>query len=563
MATRRFYPLPVTAQPLRVIPLGGLGAIGKNMMVLEYDGALVVIDTGLMFPDDEMLGIDLVLPDFSYVVENRERVRGIIITHGHEDHVGALPYLLKEVDAPVYGTRLTLGMVNSKLGEHGLQGKVSLNEIAADKILELGPFRIEFLEVAHSIPDGVGLGIHTPVGTIVHTGDFKLDQTPIDGRPTAMQRFAELGRNGVLLLLSDSTNADVLGYTAPERSVGQRLDSIFALAQGRIIVASFASHIHRIQQVMDTAVRHGRSLAIVGRSMVKNVNIAANLGYLTVPEGLIVKPHDLGLLPPDRVTVLSTGSQGEPLSALARMAARDLPAVEVMKGDTVIISARPVPGNETSVYRTIDRLFAAGATVIYESAAGVHVSGHAAREELKVMLNLVKPKYFMPVHGEHRHLHFHAELARSTGIPEDHVFLMENGDVLELTPDSATKAGQVRAGMILVDGLAMGDFHDLVLRDRQHLATDGLVMVVVVRSAQDGTLVGEPEVVFRGLAHSGELDELTSEARRLVIETLASEDMVQVTDLGLVKNRVHDVLQKFLRKQSGRRPMVLPVIVEV
>ena len=553
----------MTTEPLKVIPLGGLGAIGKNMMVLEYGDALMVIDTGLMFPDDEMLGIDLVLPDFSYVVENKDRVLGIIITHGHEDHVGALPYLLKEVDAPVYGTRLTLGLVNAKLGEHGLQGKVVLHEVTPETILELGPFMIEFLEVAHSIPDGVGLGIHTPVGIVVHTGDFKLDQTPIDCRPTAMQRFAELGRSGVLLLLSDSTNADVRGFTKPERTVGRQLDSIFALAEGRIIVASFASHIHRIQQVMDTAARHGRSLAIIGRSMVKNVNIASNLGYLTVPDGLIVKPHDLAVLPPDRVTVLSTGSQGEPLSALARMAARDHPSVEIQKGDTVIISARPVPGNETSVNRTIDRLFASGARVIYEASAGVHVSGHAATEELKVMLNLVRPKYFMPIHGEHRHLYFHAELARDTGIPDDHVFMLENGQVLELTPDRAEVAGQVQAGMILVDGFAMGDFHDLILRDRRHMASDGLVMVVVVRSAQDGKVVGEPEVVFRGLAHSGELDELSEQSRRLVVETLASEDMRQVTDLGLVKTRVHDVLQKFLRKEAGRRPMVLPVIVEV
>jgi ribonuclease J len=553
----------MTAHTLRVIPLGGLGAIGKNMMVLECDGSLIVIDSGLMFPDDEMLGIDLVLPDFSYVVENRDRVLGILITHGHEDHVGALPYLLKEIDVPVYGTKLTLALINTKLGEHGLQGKASLKEITPGKELKLGPFRVEFLEVAHSIPDGVGLGIHTPAGTVVHTGDFKLDQTPIDSRPTAMQRFAELGRKGVLLLLSDSTGADTAGYTKPERSVGANLDSIFALASGRIIVASFASHIHRIQQVMDTAARHGRSLAIIGRSMVKNVNIASNLGYLQVPDGLLIKPHDLASLPPDRVAVLSTGSQGEPLSALARMAARDHPNVEIMKGDTVIISARPVPGNETSVNRTIDRLFAAGARVIYEASAGVHVSGHAAAEELKVMLNLVRPKFFMPVHGEHRHLYFHAELARATGIPDENVFLMENGDILELDREHAHIAGKVQAGMILVDGFAMGDFRDLILRDRQHLATDGLVMVVVARSAQDGKIMGEPEIIFRGIAHGGDLEELTEAAKKLVVGLLESAEIRQVSDVGVVKNRVHDALQKFLRKEADRRPMVLPVIVEV
>lgn len=533
------------------------------MMVLECDGSLIVIDSGLMFPDDEMLGIDLVLPDFSYVVENRDRVLGILITHGHEDHVGALPYLLKEIDVPVYGTKLTLALINAKLGEHGLQGKASLKEITPGKELKLGPFRVEFLEVAHSIPDGVGLGIHTPAGTVVHTGDFKLDQTPIDSRPTAMQRFAELGRKGVLLLLSDSTGADTAGYTKPERSVGANLDSIFALASGRIIVASFASHIHRIQQVMDTAARHGRSLAIIGRSMVKNVNIASNLGYLQVPDGLLIKPHDLASLPPDRVAVLSTGSQGEPLSALARMAARDHPNVEIMKGDTVIISARPVPGNETSVNRTIDRLFAAGARVIYEASAGVHVSGHGAAEELKVMLNLVRPKFFMPVHGEHRHLYFHAELARATGIPDANVFLMENGDILELDREHAHIAGKVQAGMILVDGFAMGDFRDLILRDRQHLATDGLVMVVVARSAQDGKIMGEPEILFRGIAHGGDLEELTETAKKLVVGLLESDEICKITDVGVVKNRVHDALQKFLRKEADRRPMVLPVIVEV
>jgi len=561
--TRRFRLPLVTDEALKVIPLGGLGAIGKNMMVLEYGDALVVIDSGLMFPDDEMLGIDLVLPDFTYVVENRSRVLGIILTHGHEDHVGALPYLLKEIDAPVFGTRLTLALVNAKLGEHGLQGKVSLNEVSTGKDLQLGPFKMEFLEVCHSIPDGVGLGIHTPVGTVVHTGDFKLDQTPIDCRVTAMQRFAELGRKGVLLLMSDSTNADFPGFTTPERSVGQNLDSIFALAPGRIIVASFASHIHRIQQVMDTASRHGRSLAVIGRSMVKNVNIAANLGYLSVPDGLLVRPHDIASLPADRVTVLSTGSQGEPLSALARMASHDHPSVEIMKGDTVVISARPVPGNETSVYRTIDRLFASGARVIYESSAGVHVSGHAAAEELKVMLNLVRPKFFMPVHGEHRHLYFHAELARAIGMTDDQIFLMENGDVLELRKDQAEITGKVQAGMILVDGFAMGDFHDLVLRDRQHIASDGLAIVVVARSTQDGGIVGDPEVVFRGFAHAGDLEELTEEAKKRVVQALGTVEMLHMTDLNLLKTRVHDVLQKFLHKEAGRRPLVLPVIVEV
>ena len=553
----------MAAKSLKVIPLGGLGAIGKNMMVLEYGDSMLVVDSGLMFPDDEMLGIDLVLPDFTYVLDHGDKVLGVILTHGHEDHVGALPYLLKELNIPVYGTKLTLGLVNAKLGEHGLQGKVNLNEVMPARDLTLGPFRIEFLEVCHSIPDGVGLGIHTPVGTVVHTGDFKLDQTPIDCRATAMQRFAELGREGVLLLLADSTNADYPGFTKPERSVGESLESIFALAPGRIIVASFASHIHRIQQVIDAAQRHGRSVAVIGRSMVKNVNIASNLGYLSVPEGVIVRPNQISVLPPDKVVILSTGSQGEPLSALARMASHEHPLVEITKGDTVVISARPVPGNETSVYRTIDRLFASGARVIYESSAGVHVSGHAAAEELKVMLNLVHPRFFMPIHGEHRHLYFHAELAKAIGMKDEDIFLLENGDVLELLPDQAAVTGQVQAGMILVDGFAMGDLHDLVLRDRKHLSTDGLVMVVVARSSQDGQIVGDPEVVFRGFAHSGDLEELVEEAKKRVMETLVSGEMRQVTDATLLKSHVHDVLQKYLHKEAGRRPLVLPVIVEV
>lgn len=553
----------VKTSSLKVIPLGGLGAIGKNMMVLEYEGALLIIDSGLMFPDDEMLGIDLVLPDFTYVVENRDRVLGVLLTHGHEDHVGALPYLLKQIDVPVYGTRLTLGLVNSKLGEHGLQGKASLNEISPAKELTLGPFRVEFLEVCHSIPDGVGLGIHTPVGTVIHTGDFKLDQTPIDCRITAMQRFAELGSQGVLLLLSDSTNADVLGFTAPESTVGDSFDSIFALARGRIIIASFASHIHRIQQVLDTAARHGRSVAVVGRSMVKNVNIASNLGYLSIPEGLIVRPKDIATLPDDRVVVLCTGSQGEPLSALARMASHDHALVEIVKGDTVVISARPVPGNETLVYRTIDRLFAAGARVIYETSARVHVSGHAAAEELKVMLNLVKPKFFMPIHGEHRHLYFHAELARATGMADENIFLLENGDILELQADRARVNGKVQAGMILVDGFAMGDLQNLVLRDRQHLASDGLAIVVVTLSAQDGKILADPEVVFRGFAHSGDMEKLAAGAAEKVMEAMESARREQISDPSLLKTRVHDVVQKFLNKQAGRRPMVLPVLVEV
>jgi len=549
---------------LKVIPLGGLGAIGKNMTVFEYGDDLVLIDAGLMFPDNEMLGIDLVLPDFSYIVERRERLRAIILTHGHEDHVGALPFVLREMpEVPVYGTRLTLGLVNSKLGEHNLQGKTTVHEINVGTSLTLGAFEVEFLEVCHSIPDGVGVALHTPVGVVVHSGDFKLDQTPVDGRVTALQRFGELGQKGVLLFLSDSTNAETAGYTRAERSVGHNFDAIFAQSEGRIIVASFASHIHRLQQAFDAAARVGRSVAVVGRSMIKNVNIAANLGYLTIPEGTLIRPQDIPDIPLDSLVVLSTGSQGEPMSALARMAAHDHHLINIIPGDTVIISAKPVPGNERSVHRTINRLFAAGAKVIYGAEAGVHVSGHAAAEELKILLNLVKPRYFVPVHGEYRHLYAHAELARATGVEAENVFIMEAGDVLELGSDGARIAGRVQAGMVFVDGLAMGDFQDVILRDRHHLATDGVAIVVITLSSQDGSIAAQPEVALRGFVHTGDMEDMVEQVKERVVAALSSAKMQDIGDVSILKAHVHDEVQRFFKKEVKRRPLVLPILVEV
>lgn len=556
--------MPEGTPTLRVIPLGGLGAIGRNMTVVEYDDAMIIIDAGLMFPDEEMLGIDLVLPDFQYVLEQRDKALAVVLTHGHEDHVGALPYLLRQLpDLPVYGTRLTLGLVNGKLGEHGLQGRVVTHEVEAGERLTLGPFVVEFLQVCHSIPDGVALAIHTPLGVVVHSGDFKLDQTPVDCRVTALHRFGELGQEGVLVLLSDSTNADTPGFTEPERMVGRSLESIFAQAPGRIIVASFASHIHRIQQVFDTAAQFGRSVAVVGRSMTKNINIASNLGYLDIPAGTLIRPSDIVEIPADRLAIISTGSQGEPMSALARMAARDHHLLHITPGDTVVISARPVPGNERSVSRTINRLFAAGAEVVYGPAAQVHVSGHAAAEELKMLLNLVRPRYFIPVHGEYRHLHFHAKLAMSTGVPRENVFIMENGEVLELDETGARMGERVQAGMVYVDGLAIGDFRDVVLRDRHHLSTDGIVIAVVTVRTQDAALATEPEVLFRGFVHSGDMDELAQEARARLVAALHADEVQQVTDSSILKAHVHDTLQRFLYKETRRRPMVMPVIVEV
>jgi ribonuclease J len=548
---------------LRVIPLGGLGAIGRNMTVIEYGDSLIVVDAGLMFPDEEMLGIDLVLPDFTYILENRDKALGVILTHGHEDHTGGLPYLLRELLLPVYGTRLTLGLVNGKLGEHGLQGKVELREVTAQDSVTLGPFVVEFLEVCHSIPDGVGLAIHTPVGTVVHSGDFKLDQTPVDCRVTAMPRFGELGSQGVLLLLSDSTNAESPGFTEPERSVGRSLDSIFAQADGRIIIASFASHIHRIQQVFEVAARHRRSVAVVGRSMTRNVNIAHNLGYLDIPDGTLIRPQDITEIPDDSLVILSTGSQGEPMSALARMASNDHHLVNIRSGDTVVISAKPVPGNERSVSRTINRLFAAGAEVIYESIAQVHVSGHASAEELKMLLNLVRPRFFMPVHGEYRHLHFHANLARSIGMTDDSIFIMENGDVLEIDGESASVTEEVQAGMTFVDGLAIGDFKDIVLRDRHHLSNDGIALVVVAVSEQNGRVAAGPEIVFRGFVHAGDMEHLAERLKEEVVQALASDETRHVTDPTVLKMHVHDLVQRWIYRETRRKPMVLPVIVDV
>jgi ribonuclease J len=559
----RSHVMETTAR-LKVIPLGGLGAIGKNMTVFEYGDDIVMLDAGLMFPDNEMLGIDLVLPDFSYVLERRDRLRGIILTHGHEDHVGALPFVLREMpEVPVFGTRLTLGLVNGKLGEHGLQGKTTLQEIDAGSTLRLGAFEAEFLEVCHSIPDGVAVALRTPVGVVLHSGDFKLDQTPVDCRVTALQRFGELGQSGVLLFLSDSTNAESTGFTGPEKSVGRNLDSIFAQAEGRVIMASFASHIHRLQQAFDAAARLGRSVAVVGRSMTKNINIAANLGYLTIPEGTLIRPQDIPEIPLDSLVILSTGSQGEPMSALARMAAHDHHLVNIIPGDTVVISAKPVPGNERSVHRTINRLFAAGAKVIYGAEAGVHVSGHAAAEELKMLLNLVKPRFFVPVHGEYRHLYFHAELAQATGIDPADVFIMEDGDVLELDSDGARIAGRVQAGMVFVDGLAMGDFSDVILRDRHHLATDGVAIVVITLSSQDGSIAAEPEVALRGFVHEGDIETMVEQVKDRVIAALSSAEVEDIEDVSILKAHVHDEVQRFFRKEVKRRPLVLPILVEV
>ncbi len=547
---------------LRLIPLGGLGEVGKNMLVLEYGKHVLVIDAGLMFPEEEMLGIDLVLPDFTYLKENKQKVEAIILTHGHEDHIGALPYLLQSINVPLYGTKLTLGLVQVKLEEYNLDG-VDLREINAQSRLSIGPFKLEFAQVCHSIPDGLGFAVDTPQGTIVHSGDFKFDHTPIDGTGTEFNKFAAFGRRNIIALLSDSTNSELTGHTLSEREVGKALTEIFKSAQQRIIVASFSSHIHRIQQVIDVSAHFGRKIAISGRSMRSNVSIAVDLGYLKMPDEMLVEIDEIEQYPPERIVVLCTGSQGEPLSALARMASHDHKFVQIEQEDAVIISARPVPGNEKSVSRTIDQLFKKGAKVYYQSISGVHVSGHAAREELKLMINLVAPKYFIPIHGEYRHLRHHADIAQEVGVPPENVFILENGGVIEFLNGKAKRAKSVEAGAILVDGLGVGDIGDIVLRDRQLLATDGVLIVVAGINVQNGELVSGPEIISRGFVYVKEAGQLIEEARSQVEQVLARTAKEQITDWSVLKSDVRDALSRFLYAKTKRRPMIMPIIIEV
>ena len=548
---------------LALIPLGGLGEIGKNMMAVLCNGEIMVIDAGMMFPEDDMLGIDIVIPDFTYLIENKELVKGIVLTHGHEDHIGALPYVLKEVNVPVYGTKLTLGLVKDKLKENEVSNAKLVTIRPRDSIKLGSAFRVEFFRVSHSIPDAVGLAVHTPVGTILHTGDFKLDQTPVDGQVTDFARIAELGKKGVLVMLSDSTNVERPGYTFSERAVGDAFDEIFRNAESRIIVATFASNVHRIQQVINSAAKFGRKVAIVGRSMVNVANIAKEIGYLTVPDNIMIDIEEIGNYPHDRLTILTTGSQGEPMSALTRMAMSDHRKVEIVPGDTVVISAYPIPGNEKLVAKTINQLFQQGADVIYESINGIHVSGHASPEELKMMINLVKPKFFMPVHGEYRHLVKHANLASLLGIPHDHVFVSENGQVLEFTAKSGAVAGSVTAGRILVDGLGVGDVGNIVLRDRKQLSQDGILIIVVTINKEANLVVAGPDIVSRGFVYVRESEELMEEAKEKVKVVLDKCFEKKITDWSTIKSQVRDVLSKFLYDKTRRRPMIIPIIMEI
>jgi len=553
------------AEKLSIFALGGVGEIGKNMYVVQYGSDIVVIDSGLKFPEEDMLGIDIVIPDVSYLVENKEKVRGIVLTHGHEDHIGGLPYVLKHLNVPVYGTKLTLGLVESKLKEAGMMGETKRVLIHPDSELKFGTLKVTFFKTNHSIPDSVGICIDTPEGVVVHTGDFKFDQTPVNHDFADLHRMAEIGKRGVLALMSDSTNAERPGFTGSERTVGASLREVFRTAEQRVVVATFASNVHRLQQVIDAAAFTNRKLAVVGRSMVNVITIASELGYLHIPEGMLIEPDEINKLPANRVAILSTGSQGEPMSALTRMARSSHKKVEILPGDTVIIAANPIPGNEKFVGRTIDELFRLGANVIYgpNSATGVHVSGHGSQEELKLMLNLMKPKYFIPIHGEYRMLRQHGLLAESVGIEKENIFICDLGEVVEIQNGVARKAGKIPVGNVLIDGLGVGDVGNIVLRDRKLLSQDGILVVVVTLSKQDGKIVSGPDIISRGFVYVRESEGLLDEANRIVSGTLQKLTGENINEWASLKTNVKEALGRFLYEQTRRRPMILPIIMEV
>ncbi|MGW8956116.1 ribonuclease J [Paenibacillus sp. NPDC055715] len=550
---------------LMIFALGGVGEIGKNMYVIQYGNDIVVVDSGLKFPEEDMLGIDIVIPDISYLTENRDKVRGIVLTHGHEDHIGGLPYVLKHLNVPVYGTKLTLGLVENKLKEANLLGETKRILINADSEIKLGStLKATFFRTNHSIPDSVGVCIDTPEGAVVHTGDFKFDHTPVNGQYADLQRMAEIGTRGVLALLSDSTNAEKPGFTPSEKSVGIVLEDIFRKSKQRVVVATFASNVHRIQQVINAAESTGRKVTVIGRSMVNVVGIASDLGYLEIPDGMLIEPEEVGKMSADRVVILCTGSQGEPMSALTRMARSTHRKVDILPGDSVIIAATPVPGNEKYVGRTIDELFRLGANVYYSAAnPGIHVSGHGSQEELKLMLNLMKPKFFLPIHGEFRMQRRHALLAESVGVEPDNIFITDIGEVVEIQNGGARRAGKVTAGNVLIDGLGVGDVGNIVLRDRKLLSQDGILVVVVTLSKQDGTIKSGPDIISRGFVYVRESEGLLDEANRIVSSTLHKLMSENVNEWASLKTNVKDALGRFLYEQTRRRPMILPIIMEV
>ena len=555
--------IKVARDRLKIIPLGGLEEVGKNMTVFEYGNEMIIVDCGVAFPEDDMLGVDLVIPDFSYLTKNREKFKAMVITHGHEDHIGAIPYVLKELNVPVYGTRLTLGLIKNKLEEHKLVRSTSLKCVKAGDVITIGCFKIEFIRSTHSIADSVALAITTPVGVIFHTGDFKIDYTPIDGKPIDLSRIAEIGNQGVLALMSDSTNAEREGYTMSEKTVGKVFDNIFTGCTKRIIVATFASNVHRVQQIVNSAVKTNRKVAICGRSMENVMNVAIELGYLNIPDGVLIDIDDIDDYIPERLVLITTGSQGETMSGLSRMASGTHRKVVITRDDLVIISATPIPGNEKLVSNVIDDLFKIGADVIYHSLADVHVSGHACQEEQKLMLSLVKPKYFIPVHGEYRHLKAHAETAMKIGIPEENIMMLTNGRVLELDKNMCKLGSTVPAGQLLVDGLGVGDVGNIVLKDRQHLSQDGLIIVVIAMDGKTGQILAGPDIISRGFVYVRESEDLMDSIKRQICKDISNMESEGIKDWTTIKTRVKDTLHDFVYSKTKRNPMIIPIIMEV
>jgi ribonuclease J len=549
-------------EPLKIIPLGGLGEFGLNMMLVEYGEAAIAIDCGLMFPGADLLGIDLVIPDVSYLLEQKHKLKAIVLTHAHEDHVGALPYILKHLDVPIFGTRLTLGLLANKLKEHDLEDSADTHEITAGQPWDITPFQIEGIRVTHSLMDCLALAIETPIGTVLHTGDFKIDNTPVEGEMFDFQRFAAYGEKGVQLLLSDSTNVERAGYTPSEREVGTNLEQIIQGSTGKVLVSTFSSSIPRIQQVVDISERCGRRVVLSGRSMIRNSQVAAELGYLNLPRGFMTENERWRELPPDQLTFLTTGSQGEPLSVLHRVALDDHKTIKVVPGDTVILSSKFIPGNEKTISNLINHLYRRGAEVHYEKVSEIHVSGHASQEELKTMLQLTRPRYFVPIHGEYRHLVRHRRLAQDVGIPEKNCFILEDGDVLELTAQSARKLKPIQVGRVFVDGKGVGDVGDVVIRDRRHLSEDGMVLAVIAIHQQTGELVAGPDLITRGLMSAEESGEVLEHAKKAVLETLAGMSREIRTDPGELKEELRKALRRYFRKTFERHPVVLPYIIE-
>ncbi len=547
---------------LKIIPLGGLGEFGLNMMLVEYGDSAIAIDCGLMFPGADLLGIDLVIPDVSYLIERRDKLKAIVLTHAHEDHVGALPYILEHFNVPIFGTRLTLGLLANKLREHDLEDTVDVRQITAGAPWDVAPFRIEGIRVTHSLMDCLALAVETPVGTVIHTGDFKIDNTPMEGEMFDFQRFAAYGEKGVLLLLSDSTNVERAGHTPSEREVGTNLEQIIQSSSGKVLVSTFSSSIPRIQQVVDISARCDRRVVLSGRSMIRNSQVAAELGYLDLPRSAMTENDRWQDLPESRLTFLTTGSQGEPLSALHRVALNDHKSIKITPGDTVILSSKFIPGNEKTIANLIDHLYRRGADVHYEKVSEIHVSGHASQEELKIMLQLTRPRYFVPIHGEYRHLVRHRRLAQEVGIPAENCFILEDGDVLELTAQGAQKTTPIQVGKVFVDGKGVGDVGDIVIRDRRHLSEDGMVLAVMAIHQQSGDLVAGPDMISRGFMRAEESEEVLEHAKKVVLETLNGMNRETRTDPAELKEEVRRALRRFFRKKLERHPVVLPYIIE-